>query len=85
MLADRELLGRVLRVVDQQVDVLAQLEHRRIDVLGVVDGLLVVAHVGDGHAVTLDPVADGGVGVGHVGRGHDGTGDLERHARERSW
>ena len=76
----RELGLGVLRVVDQQVDVAAQLEHGRVDV-GRVGRLLVVAHVGDRHAVALDPVAEGGVGVGHVGRGDGGPGDLDAGAR----
>ena len=65
-----ELLGRVLGVVDQQVDAFAQLA-RTVGHLEHVDaGLLVVAQVGDRRPVPRDPVAARGADVRDQAR-HD--------------
>ena len=68
----RELFGRVLRVVNQQVDAVAQLHDAGVDVTGrrrrVADvgvGRLVVADVRDAAAVPVEAVAHGRPDVGH--------------------
>ena len=67
----------VLGVVDQQVDVAAQLEHCRIHRGRPRGRLLVVAHVGHRPAIPLDAVPEGGPHVGHPRRGDRGVVDLE--------
>src|SRR5207244_9150513 len=57
------LRRRVLRVVDQEVDAVAQLEHGVCD--APVGWLLMVADVGDRDVVPVDPVADRGPRMGH--------------------
>jgi len=73
---DHVLLGGVLRVVDEQVDAVAELQHvARHIVVGVFgDGARpVVGEVRDRHPLHLDPEAQRGVGVAHPARAHLGA------------
>ena len=70
-----ELVRRVLRVVDQQVGAVAQLEHLGGDVEAAVEGLLVIADVDDRDALHLDPVADRRTDVGDAAGPHLGVAD----------
>ena len=66
-----ELVGGVLGVVDQQIGLLAQLEHRVGH--GVERrGRLMVADVGHDHAAPLDAVADRRAAMGHRAHLHLG-------------
>ncbi|CAA9230555.1 MAG: hypothetical protein AVDCRST_MAG20-1113 [uncultured Acidimicrobiales bacterium] len=70
-----ELLRGVLGVVDEEVDPVAELEHRVGDVEGATQRSLVVGEVGDGDAVPADPVAVGGTAVGDAADLHLGVAD----------
>src|SRR5829696_8988350 len=77
------LLRRVLRVVDEEVDAVAQLEHGVGHPLAAVEGDLVVTDVGHRHAGPVDPVAVVLPHVGHradphlgVAHGHVGLGQV---------
>ncbi len=79
----RELRLRVLRVVDQQVGTVGELEDLvRNEVVAFDAGptptrLTVVGDVGDGHATDLDPVAERGSDVADPARTHLGRADRE--------
>ena len=72
----RELVDGVLRVVDQQVGAVAEVEHGVGDRVAV-GGHLVVGQVGDRGAAHLDPVAVGEPDVGHRAHLHLGAVELE--------
>ena len=74
------LLVRVLRVVDQQVDAVAQLEHLLRNVVVGIVGIAtraVVGDVRDRHAVPVDAVAERRADVAHPTRPHLGEPDRE--------
>ncbi len=77
---DLVLVGGVLRVVDEQVDAVAELEHvAGYVVVGVVGHGAgpVVGEVRDRHALHLDPEAERGVGVADPARPHLGAVERE--------
>ena len=76
-----ELLRGELGVVDQEVHPVDEFQDRLVDMPGVVDGLLVVADVGDAHPTPVDPVAEGGPDVGNLTDRHPGRPHVERTRR----
>ena len=72
-----ELVGGELRIVDEHVDIATQLEDRRCHMGRVVDRLLMVGDVGDGHVIAGHSESGGGTGVRDRSRHHVGVAESE--------